>query len=144
MPLCSSRFFLPLPFFLPCRENECHCQHFDSPRGLAFLGDGSLLVSDFNNHKMVVIGLVSGEMKHYGREGDWDGTYKRPQGLDIDLEGKFCPPVSKPFRRNNFLLRSRYNRGFEEQSSPGPDAGASVPVSDRADQGLRILRFLIL
>ena len=68
-------------------DNSLFYKHFDSPRGVCFLPDGQLLVTDFNNHRLVLLSLQSNDMKFYGREGDWDGAYRRPQGLDVDPEG---------------------------------------------------------
>ncbi|KAL3998266.1 NHL repeat family protein [Acanthocheilonema viteae] len=63
-------------------------KNLDSPRGVCYLHDGQLVITDFNNHRLVVIssrGTV--DMKMYGSEGDSEGSFCRPQGITIDNEG---------------------------------------------------------
>ena len=49
--------------------------------------DGHMVATDFNNHRIVLVNMSNGDIKASGREGDWEGQFKRPQGLDVDLEG---------------------------------------------------------
>uniref|UniRef100_A0A915PYU1 B box-type domain-containing protein n=1 Tax=Setaria digitata TaxID=48799 RepID=A0A915PYU1_9BILA len=63
-------------------------KNLDSPRGVCFLHDGQLVITDFNNHRLVVMssrGTV--DMKMYGSEGDSEGSFCRPQGITTDNEG---------------------------------------------------------
>ncbi len=88
--------------------------------------DGSLMASDFNNHRLVVISMVTGEMKFYGREGDADGCFKRPQGLDIDLEGHVIVADS----RNNRI--QVFGPDLRPMSSFGLELGGDrPPLMDR-------------
>ncbi|EJD76381.1 B-box zinc finger family protein [Loa loa] len=62
-------------------------KNLDSPRGVCFLHDGQLVITDFNNHRLVVMssrGTV--DMKMYGSEGDNEGSFCRPQGITTDNE----------------------------------------------------------
>uniref|UniRef100_A0A1I7XNS5 B box-type domain-containing protein n=1 Tax=Heterorhabditis bacteriophora TaxID=37862 RepID=A0A1I7XNS5_HETBA len=64
-------------------------KHLDSPRGLCYLPDGQLLITDFNNHRLAVLSSRNApEMKVYGSEGDVEGMFCRPQGVKIDPEGR--------------------------------------------------------
>lgn len=101
-------------------DNSLFYKHFDSPRGVSFLSSGDLLVSDFNNHRLAVISMVSGEMKFYGREGDWEGTYKRPQGVDVDLEGYILVADSRNNRVQVLNPELRYvcSFGWEGRDRP--------------------------
>ncbi|VDK85505.1 unnamed protein product [Onchocerca ochengi] len=63
-------------------------KNLDSPRGVCYLQDGQLIITDFNNHRLVVMssrGTV--DMKMYGSEGDSEGSFCRPQGITTDNEG---------------------------------------------------------
>lgn len=55
--------------------------------------------SDFNNHRLAIVSNNSNDIKFYGREGDGDGAFRRPQGVDVDPEGHVIVADS----RNNRL-----------------------------------------
>ncbi|PIO61057.1 NHL repeat protein, partial [Teladorsagia circumcincta] len=63
-------------------------KHLDSPRGVCYLSDGQLLITDFNNHRLAVLSSRdTPEMKVYGTEGNVEGMFCRPQGVKVDPEG---------------------------------------------------------
>ncbi|GMT00525.1 hypothetical protein PENTCL1PPCAC_22699 [Pristionchus entomophagus] len=77
-------------FIRKCGFDSAHFyKHLDSPRGLCYLPDGQLLITDFNNHRLAVLSSSrsSPDMKCYGSEGDAEGLFCRPQGVKIDPEG---------------------------------------------------------
>lgn len=65
------------------------CGHFDSPRGIAFNGNGSLVVSDFNVHHILVIYPDGTTAKILGSHGSGNGQFTRPQGISIDHMGNY-------------------------------------------------------
>uniref|UniRef100_A0A0N5AF22 B box-type domain-containing protein n=1 Tax=Syphacia muris TaxID=451379 RepID=A0A0N5AF22_9BILA len=63
-------------------------KNLDSPRGVCYMHDGQLLISDFNNHRLVLTSpRSSNEFKCYGSEGQAEGFFCRPQGIAMDNEG---------------------------------------------------------
>lgn len=60
-----------------------------SPRGLAFLPDGCLVVTDFNGHRVAVLDMSNLviEVAFYGAEGNQPGMFCRPQGVALDNAG---------------------------------------------------------
>lgn len=60
-------------------------KHFDSPRGVAFTHDDRLIVTDFNNHRLVIINPDMKSARYLGSEGSQTSQFLRPQ-----------VPVTKP------------------------------------------------
>uniref|UniRef100_A0A7E4VN81 RING-type domain-containing protein n=1 Tax=Panagrellus redivivus TaxID=6233 RepID=A0A7E4VN81_PANRE len=56
------------------------------PRGICFLPDGDLLITDFNTHRLAVVN-GAGETKFFGCEGQLPGSFHRPQGIAVDPDG---------------------------------------------------------
>ena len=54
-------------------------KHFDSPRGVAFTHDNRLIVSDFNNHRLVIINPDMKSARYLGSEGSQTSQFLRPQ-----------------------------------------------------------------
>uniref|UniRef100_A0AC34FTW7 B box-type domain-containing protein n=1 Tax=Panagrolaimus sp. ES5 TaxID=591445 RepID=A0AC34FTW7_9BILA len=57
-----------------------------SPRGICFLPDNELIVSDFNTHRLAVVNS-NGEPRFFGLEGTAPGFFHRPQGIAVDPDG---------------------------------------------------------
>jgi tripartite motif-containing protein 71 len=57
-----------------------------SPRGICFLPDNELIVSDFNTHRLAVLN-AHGEPRFFGLEGTAPGFFHRPQGIAVDPDG---------------------------------------------------------
>ncbi|CAJ0578255.1 unnamed protein product, partial [Mesorhabditis spiculigera] len=82
-------------------------KHLDSPRGVCFMPDGRLLISDFNNHRLVMMTdsqHAEAAMKCFGGEGDVSGMFCRPQGLTLDHEGNLLVCDSRNNRIQVFEL----------------------------------------
>ncbi|CAJ0585289.1 unnamed protein product, partial [Mesorhabditis spiculigera] len=82
-------------------------KHLDSPRGVCFLPDSRLLITDFNNHRIVMMATGNGpdlNMKCFGSEGDGEGMLLRPQGLALDQEGHLLVCDSRNNRIQVFVL----------------------------------------
>ncbi|CAF4460784.1 unnamed protein product, partial [Rotaria magnacalcarata] len=62
-------------------------KQFDSPRGVVFTHAGHIIVSDFNNHRLLFISSDFQNARFFGSEGSGNGQFLRPQGVDIDAEG---------------------------------------------------------
>ena len=43
-------------------------KHFDSPRGVCFRPDGHVVVTDFNNHRVLVVDMVTQTAQSLGQE----------------------------------------------------------------------------
>ncbi|CAD5208440.1 unnamed protein product [Bursaphelenchus xylophilus] len=59
------------------------------PRGVVFVDDDNILVSDFNGHRIVQIDTTRPmeSVEFYGSEGQEAGSFTRPQGMVLDPEG---------------------------------------------------------
>uniref|UniRef100_A0AC35GHM4 Uncharacterized protein n=1 Tax=Panagrolaimus sp. PS1159 TaxID=55785 RepID=A0AC35GHM4_9BILA len=57
-----------------------------SPRGICFLPDNELIVSDFNTHRLAVLNS-KGDPRFFGLEGTAPGFFHRPQGIAVDPDG---------------------------------------------------------
>ena len=54
-------------------------KHFDSPRGVAFTHDNRIIVTDFNNHRLVIINPDMKSAGYLGSEGNQTSQFLRPQ-----------------------------------------------------------------
>ncbi|MFH4974023.1 hypothetical protein AB6A40_000732 [Gnathostoma spinigerum] len=68
-------------------ETSLFYKNLDSPRGVCYLHDGQLIITDFNNHRLAVVSRGTSEMKCFGSEGESEGFFCRPQGVTTDNEG---------------------------------------------------------
>lgn len=50
-----------------------------SPRGICFTPGGSILTSDFINHRIIILDSTLQEAKYFGAEGQLLGEFVRPQ-----------------------------------------------------------------
>ncbi|CAD5205732.1 unnamed protein product [Bursaphelenchus okinawaensis] len=59
------------------------------PRGIVFVDDDNILVSDFNGHRIVQIDITrpAESVEFYGTEGQEPGCFTRPQGMVLDRQG---------------------------------------------------------
>uniref|UniRef100_A0A5S6QFJ6 RING-type domain-containing protein n=1 Tax=Trichuris muris TaxID=70415 RepID=A0A5S6QFJ6_TRIMR len=79
-------------------ETSALYKQFDSPRGLSFGPDGRLYCTDFNNHRLVIYDVAQNRADIVGIEGEGKLCFRRPQGIDVDIQG------------NIFIADSRNNR----------------------------------
>ncbi|VDP07601.1 unnamed protein product [Soboliphyme baturini] len=93
-------------------ESSLFYKQFDSPRGVAFSSDGRLFCTDFNNHRLVIAELKSDKLKFFGREGDGDGCFKRPQGIEIDAQGNVVVADSRNNRIQVFSSQLNFMCSF--------------------------------
>lgn len=70
-------------------------KHFDSPRGVCFNPDGDVIVTDFNNHKILVISKGLTRAQFLGSEGTGDRQFLRPQGVICDDDGNYIVADSR-------------------------------------------------
>ncbi|RWS27424.1 Filamin and NHL repeat containing protein-like protein [Leptotrombidium deliense] len=83
--------------FTPYGQYITHfAQPLDSPRGVAFLGDNKIVVSDFNKHRLLIFDKY--ELKEdpptavfvgFGEGSGW-GEFLRPQGISVNGNLIFC------------------------------------------------------
>ncbi|CAH0551130.1 unnamed protein product [Brassicogethes aeneus] len=83
-------------------------KHFDSPRGVAFTPQGGVIVTDFNNHRLVVVEANFQNAQFLGQEGASFKQFLRPQGLICDDEGRIIVADS----RNNRIQVFERNGSF--------------------------------
>ncbi|XP_073990651.1 E3 ubiquitin-protein ligase TRIM71-like isoform X2 [Rhodnius prolixus] len=70
-------------------------KHFDSPRGVCFGTNGCVIVTDFNNHRLVVIDANFKNARFLGTEGSGPKQFLRPQGVAIDQQGNIVVADSR-------------------------------------------------
>lgn len=73
-------------------------KHFDSPRGVCFGFNGMVIVTDFNNHRLVVIDSSFRNARFLGSEGSGAKEFLRPQGVAVDKEGHIIVADSRNHR----------------------------------------------
>lgn len=83
-------------------------KHFDSPRGVCFTPNGNIIVTDFNNHRLVVIDSHFMQAQFLGQEGSNFKQFLRPQGIVCDDEGNIIVADS----RNNRIQVFESNGNF--------------------------------
>ncbi|XP_044740184.1 E3 ubiquitin-protein ligase TRIM71 isoform X2 [Chrysoperla carnea] len=94
-------------------------KHFDSPRGVCFSPDGQIIVTDFNNHRLVVIDSGFIQARFLGSEGTGDRQFLRPQGVICDDDGNFIVADS----RNNRIQVFDHNGTLLWKVGTGPGRG---------------------
>lgn len=89
-------------FDKPCislKGYDSDCQpSLGTPRGLTFRPDGSLIVTDFNKHQIVVLDETLQKMSVISREGHNSGELFRPQGVACYGNTKFAVADCKNYR----------------------------------------------
>ncbi|CAB3363657.1 Hypothetical predicted protein [Cloeon dipterum] len=83
-------------------------KHFDSPRGVCWGPNRSVIVTDFNNHRLVVIEPSFSNARFIGGEGSNPNQFLRPQGVAVDEEGHIIVADS----RNNRVQIFEQNGSF--------------------------------
>ncbi|KAF4522049.1 hypothetical protein B566_EDAN004031 [Ephemera danica] len=73
-------------------------KHFDSPRGVCWAPDQRVIVTDFNNHRLVVIEPDFSSARFLGGEGSQVKQFLRPQGVAVDDEGHIIVADSRNHR----------------------------------------------
>jgi len=73
-------------------------KHFDSPRGVCWAPDNRVIVTDFNNHRLVVIEPDFSTARFLGGEGSQAKQFLRPQGVAVDDEGHIIVADSRNHR----------------------------------------------
>lgn len=73
-------------------------KHFDSPRGVCFGPNSRIIVTDFNNHRLVVIESNCQHARFLGAEGTGTKQFTRPQGVVVDHDGHIVVADSRNHR----------------------------------------------
>ncbi|RZF32230.1 hypothetical protein LSTR_LSTR011502 [Laodelphax striatellus] len=74
-------------------------KHFDTPRGVCFGPNGKIIVTDFNNNRLVMIEPNFTQVCFLGNEESNMEQFNRPQGVTVDSEGHIIVADS----RNNVI-----------------------------------------
>ncbi|KAI5636123.1 NHL repeat domain-containing protein [Phthorimaea operculella] len=70
-----------------------------TPRGVCFTTSGNIIVSDFENHRLLMVdGTLSKVLHCVGREGSGIGELNRPSGIVTDDDGRIIVADSKNHR----------------------------------------------
>ncbi|KAG5892471.1 hypothetical protein JTB14_017435 [Gonioctena quinquepunctata] len=100
-------------------------KHFDSPRGVCFTPRGRVIVTDFNNHRLVVVDQRLVQAQFLGQEGSSFKQFLRPQGVVCDDAGNIIVADSRNNRiqvfgsNGNFLWKvGQLGRGLGEMDRP--------------------------
>ncbi|XP_075214954.1 E3 ubiquitin-protein ligase TRIM71-like [Lycorma delicatula] len=95
-------------------------KHFDSPRGVCFGPNSVIIVTDFNNHRLVVIEHNCLHARFLGAEGSGTKQFLRPQGVTVDYDGHLIVADS----RNNRIQVFEQSGSFLWQfGASGKDIG---------------------
>lgn len=107
-------------------------KHFDSPRGVCFAPKGLVIVTDFNNHRLVVIEPNFRNARFLGTEGNGAKEFLRPQGVAVDSEGHIIVADSRNnriqvFEQNGSFLWKFGGTGKEEGQLDRPSGVCLTP-----------------
>lgn len=92
-----------------------------TPRGVCFTTTGNIIVSDFENHRLIMVDpSLSKVIYSVGREGSGIAELNRPSGLACDDEGRVVVADSKNHRVLVLTAELRYLWAVELKS-PGLD-----------------------
>ncbi|KAJ0174263.1 hypothetical protein K1T71_010409 [Dendrolimus kikuchii] len=70
-----------------------------TPRGVCFTTSGNIIVSDFENHRLLMVDPTLSKILHcVGREGSGIGELNRPSGIVTDDDGRIIVADSKNHR----------------------------------------------
>ncbi|XP_068620744.1 protein wech [Battus philenor] len=70
-----------------------------TPRGVCFTTSGNIIVSDFENHRLLMVDPTLSKVLHcIGREGSGIGELNRPSGIVTDDDGRIIVADSKNHR----------------------------------------------
>ncbi|CAG9127350.1 hypothetical protein JYU34_014238 [Plutella xylostella] len=92
-----------------------------TPRGVCFTTGGNIIVSDFENHRLIMVDPTLSKVIHgVGREGAGVAELNRPSGIVTDDEGRVIVADSKNHRVLVFTSDLRYLWAVDLKS-PGLD-----------------------
>ncbi|XP_053211330.1 probable serine/threonine-protein kinase ndrD [Panonychus citri] len=100
--------------FTPYGQYITHFSHpLDSPRGVSFLGDNRIVVSDFNKHRLLIFDKFpskedASKVIGFGEGTGW-GEFLRPQGISILGNSIFCADS----RNNRICIYNLFTQSFE-------------------------------
>ena len=100
--------------FTPYGQYITHFSHpLDSPRGVSFLGDNRIVVSDFNKHRLLIFDKFpskedASKVIGFGEGTGW-GEFLRPQGVSILGNSIFCADS----RNNRICIYNLFTQAFE-------------------------------
>lgn len=73
---------------------------------------------NFFFQRLVVIDLVHDNMDFVGREGEYESCFRRPQGIDVDLDGAILVADSRNNRIQAFSPQMQFVGMFGVDSGP--------------------------
>lgn len=92
-----------------------------TPRGVCFTTTGNIIVSDFENHRLLMVDPTLSKVLHViGREGSGIGDLNRPSGIVTDDDGRIIVADSKNHRVLVFTCELRILWAVDLKS-PGLD-----------------------
>ncbi|XP_063385641.1 protein wech [Cydia fagiglandana] len=92
-----------------------------TPRGVCFTTSGNIIVSDFENHRLLMVDPTLSKVLHcVGREGSGIGELNRPSGIVTDDDGRIIVADSKNHRVLVFTAELRILWAVDLKS-PGLD-----------------------
>merc|ERR1712141_69956 len=74
--------------------------------GVCFTADDKAVVTDFNNHRLLVVKSDLNTAQFLGKEGTEDGMFMRPNGVTVDDEGNFIVADSRNDRVQMFSSKN--------------------------------------
>lgn len=92
-----------------------------TPRGICFTTNGNILISDFENHRLIMVdSAMNRVISAVGREGGGINELNRPSGIVTDDEGRIIVADSKNHRVVVYSPELRY-QWCVDLKSPGLD-----------------------
>lgn len=92
-----------------------------TPRGICFTTNGNILISDFENHRLIMVDAAMNRViSVVGREGSGINELNRPSGIVTDDEGRIIVADSKNHRVVIFSADLRFHWSVNVRS-PGLD-----------------------
>ncbi|MBI3785098.1 MAG: SMP-30/gluconolactonase/LRE family protein [Deltaproteobacteria bacterium] len=115
----------------------------DEPRGVAVLGDGTVVVCDFGNHRIQELSRTSTFVRQWGGEGEAPGAFKQPAGVAVSPQDEIYVADTWNHRIQVFAKDGKYLRqwvgGFFSPRGVAVDSKGSVYVADSGNN--RVVRF---
>lgn len=101
-------------------NSSCMWKHFDSPRGVCFGPNSQIFITDFNNHRLVVLEKNCKNIRFLGTEGSGTKQFLRPQGVAVDHDGHI---VIADSRNNRILVFDSHGSFLWQLGSSGKEPG---------------------